>query len=703
MKILLLLNRYLVENPEIKSVRKGMIKVIPVIMIGSFALVFKSLPVPEYQSFISNFGSGIFLSLFSLINNASFGMLSIYLTVAISYCYTQERSSEQYTECVLIALVCFALLAGVFEQGFSSAHMGVTAIFTAIFSAVAASKLYIYFEKNFKFKTIFRAEGADMDFNNALVSLLPSFATIAVFAVANYAIISIWSVGSLHELFITGVNSLFDGIHQRIYSGYLFVLASSLLWFFGIHGGNVLEGVVNTQFALNEPSVFTDPFFTSIPTEILTKPFFDSFVLMGGCGTTLSLLIAILLFGKRNNTKKLSKIAAFPMIFNINELIVFGLPVIFNPFMFIPFITVPLVSFTISYFAVFFNLVPLTHHPIEWTTPVILSGYLATGSAAGIILQLVNLTVGTLIYWPFVILYERNKETDAKKQIQELVATLQEAEKLNTPITLTSMNGTNGSVAKYLANDIAHAVTDRQIKLYYQPQFDNEKKCIGAEALLRWNHPVFGMIYPPLVIKLAEEADVLTKLEQFIVSSAMNDLENINTAAGRETSICVNISAATLQHPTFIPFLRIMSIEHQFKNESICFEITEQMSLNINENVEAIFSEIKRLGYMLAVDDFAMGATSIKYLQNGKFDLVKIDGELVKSMLANPRSKDIVESIVRLSRTLGFNVLAEYVETESQQKDLESIGCFLYQGYLYSPAVTIEKYIEIQTFDSSKA
>lgn len=697
MRYLNLLNRYFIEKPEIKAVRRGMVKTIPLLMIGSFALVFRTLPIPIYQQFVSEFASGMMLNLFSVINSATFGMMSVYVTAAIAYCYAQERLSSHLTELILTSLVCFAILTGVLQKGFSVDFFGVKAIFTAIFSSITASRIYIFLEKMSRFNTSFSAEGADMDFNTSLKAILPSFITILFFAVLNYAIVSLFSVSGMHELFTVTANSVFSGINNKLLSGYLFVFISSMLWFFGMHGSNVLEGVMQKQFSgllsVNQANIKAG----AEAAEILAKPFFDSFVLMGGCGTAFSLLFALLIFSKRQNNKSLSKIAAFPMFFNINEIMVFGLPIILNPFMFVPFITVPLISFSLSYAAIHFKLVPVITNDVVWTTPIILSGYIATGSAYGAMLQIVILTIGTLVYWPFVRSYEQNRERSAKKQILDLVEKLKEAEKNHTEIVLINLSSSDGSVAKYLASDLKYAMWKNQIKMHYQPQFNNTGNCVGAEALMRWNHPVFGMIYPPLVIKLAAETGILADFEQYLIRSAMSDLERINSDVGKGTNLCINISAATLQNPSFIAFLRKMNQKHGFKNKSVCFEVTEQMSLMINDKVEAIFTEMNLLGYKLAIDDFAMGSTSLKYLQSGKFDLVKIDGELVKGMLANPRCKDIINSIIQLSETLGFSVLAEYVETESQKKDLESIGCYLYQGYLYSPAVTAENYIKILT------
>ena len=120
-------------------------------------------------------------------------------------------------------------------------------------------------------------------------------------------------------------------------------------------------------------------------------------------------------------------------------------------------------------------------------------------------------------------------------------------------------------------------------------------------------------------------------------------------------------------------------------------EITEQATLLFNEELVERLSRIKEMGYRLAIDDFSMGNTSIKYLQTNVFDIVKLDGSLTKDILYNDRTKDIIASITKLSHNFNIQVIAEFVETKEQRNALEKVECYLYQGYLYSPAVSLDK------------
>lgn len=685
------------ELPFVKAVRSGLIMIMPITMIGSFALILNSLPVVAYQNFMAGFLGGVLPDLIVLIHNATFGMMSIYMTIAIAYCYAQgKRGSGNYIIGMpIVSLASFVMMVGTFSEGFSLSSFGARGMFSAIIASTACANLYYVFDKKLRLNINLYSDGISVEFNSSLTILLPALLVIFLVGVVNQGITGIFHVSGFQELFVVGINSIFQHLGSTIWSGILFIFSINLMWFFGIHGTNMLEIVSRGQF---EPALDINAAAVAagIPaTEILTKTFFDCFALIGGCGSTLSLLLAILLFSRRRDNTSLAKYAMLPMVFNINEIMVFGLPIIFNPILFIPFLLTPLVTFFTSYFAMAAGLVPLTVTAVEWTTPVLLSGYLSTGSISGVILQVCNVAIGVMIYQPFVRMLDRVKLENAKHQMDELVGVLKQSEETQMPVILTGLSGNVGMLAKSLTHDIRHAISCNEMQLYYQPQFDEKMKCFGAEALLRWRHPVFEMIYPPLIIKLAHEAALLTQLEEAIFSTAAEDFSRIQHESGTHVSLCVNLSPATLREASLMPLLSKLVTAYQIPKDRFCIEVTEQMTMMMNPETEAVFQQMKDLGLQIGIDDFSMGFTSIKYLQSNQFDLLKLDGNLVKSMNENSRCKDIIDSVLHLAKSLKFEVLAECVETEEQLRELEKLGCLRYQGYLFSPAVPLEDYIAL--------
>lgn len=677
------------RNRMIQSIRNGLVMAIPILMVGSFSLILQTLPIAAYQSFITTFASGILVKILDFIHHGTFGFLSVFMAFSIGYSCAQQFSegNEPGFTGGVVALACFAIFSGFLSDGFTTDFFGAKGMFSAIFSAVTCVPLFMWLSRKIPLRHLY-TEGADSVFNSAMGAIIPAMLTIAIAAVFNLLIGLLFSVSSLQVLFIMGADLFFAHMGPSLLSGALFVLFNSVMWFFGVHGSDVLEGVSQSVFvpglAMNQAA--------EIPTVIFTKEFFDVFALMGGCGATFSLLIALLLFSRHVGNRKLAMLSAVPMTFNINETIVFGLPIVFNPSFFIPFLLTPLVCVFTSYAAMALGLVPLVTHSVKWTTPILLGGYIATGSIAGSLLQLFNLGVGVLIYAPFVRLYDKQKFRETKHKLSDLVDLLKAHEEDNLPITLTRHPGVLGAVAKTMAMDLSRALEIGELALYYQPEYNVHGDCVGAEALLRWRHPTAGMVYPPLIIKLADEISLLEKLEQYVLRQAAHDLSRTQKSPGLRLS--ANVTVKTLQSPSFVPFLQDLSVEYPLAHR-FGLEITEQIVLRIDSRMQKQLEAIRALGISLAIDDFSMGSTSLKYLQSSQFDVVKLDGKLVRNIAEESSSQSIVDSIIHLSRALGFMVLAEYVETQSQRNKLSELGCHLFQGYLFSPAVPYDEFAKL--------
>ena len=286
---------------------------------------------------------------------------------------------------------------------------------------------------------------------------------------------------------------------------------------------------------------------------------------------------------------------------------------------------------------------------------------------------------------PFVRMHDKQRENEVLRNIEQLIDILQTKQDANEPVMLTELEGTHGDVAKLLLNDLKKALNSDELFMVYQPQIDIDGKMIGMESLLRWKYPVFGMIFPPLVIKLAMEAGFLNELEKSIFLKVKKDMGSFDY----ETTVSVNATAQFFVSDGFYQFISTAFPDGKAYKSTLCIEITEQSRLITDDYIATTFAMLKDIGIKLAIDDFSMGYTSLKYLSNNPFDMVKLDGSLIRG-LENPRNCEIIASIMYLSQSLGFFVVAEFVETEKQRDRLMEIGCHVYQGYLYSRPLTLE-------------
>ena len=211
--------------------------------------------------------------------------------------------------------------------------------------------------------------------------------------------------------FYAAVQEPFMGLANSYGSALFIAFITPFLWFFGLHGANMIDPFMQ---AINAPAIATNAdalVAGKTAPYIVNKPFIDSFVNMGGTGVTIGLIIAIYLVGRKNKPYMVvNNLAAAPGVFNINEPLMFGLPLVLNPIMFIPFIVTPMVCVTTAYFATSFGWVPVATVMPPWVTPPIIGGFLATQSFAGGLLAAINLVIAVLIYMPFVSLATRQEQ-----------------------------------------------------------------------------------------------------------------------------------------------------------------------------------------------------------------------------------------------------------------------------------------------------
>jgi len=377
---------------------------------------------------------------------------------------------------------------------------------------------------------------------------------------------------------------------------------------------------------------------------------------------------------------------------------VFGLPIIYNPIMMLPFILVPLLNYLLAYTAAALGLLPVVCRTVQWTTPPLFSGWYATGSMAGTAVQAVCILIGVLIYLPFIKAYERSVNAALHSEYDSMVKALKESEASNSAAPVFSRRNRTRRFCRMLTEELSAALAQRRISMHYQPQYDNQRRLVGMEALMRWNHTVFGMVYPPLIIKLAEEGGIQFETERYAWETALADYAEMRERTGKRVDLSLNTTVGTLIDSRFVGTLTTLAEQYGVPCGDICVEITEQSELSMSEVVLRTLSELREKGFLLSIDDFSMGFTSVKYLQEDFFNEVKLDGALTRNVVSNRNSQEIISSITKMAEALHFTVIAEYVETEEQRCKLEEIGCVRYQGWLFSKAV--EKDEMIRKLDS---
>ena len=243
-------------------------------------------------------------------------------------------------------------------------------------------------------------EGVPPAVARSFAALFPGMITLALFS---FVMIAVTAAGTnIFDLINTFVSAPIRDVADSYGSAVTIVFLNQFLWFFGLHGSNILGGIIEPVLLplldINAAAVSAG----IAPVHIVTKPFLDAFVYMGGSGATIGLLVAIFIGSKKKQEKEIAKLGFAPGLFNINEPVIFGMPLVLNPWYVIPFLLGPVVMVTVAYFAMATGMVPKTVALIPWTFPPILGGAVATASIRGGLLAAFNLFLSIVIYLPFV-------------------------------------------------------------------------------------------------------------------------------------------------------------------------------------------------------------------------------------------------------------------------------------------------------------
>ena len=248
-----------------------------------------------------------------------------------------------------------------------------------------------------------------------------------------------------------------------------------------------------------------------------------------------------------------------------------------------------------------------------------------------------------------------------------------------------------------LERELRGALKDTgQFELRYQSQYDQARCCIGAEALIRWNHPTRTDLCPNEFIAVAEETGLMLELGGWVLRQACQDIRQIQSQSLSSSfkKISVNVSALQFNQSDFVETLMAAISESGIDSSLLALELTESAFLRNTEAASAKMTALRLHGIDVAIDDFGTGYSSLSYLSRLPVVTIKIDQAFVNRIDSDPGNQAIVETIIALGRALDMELIAEGVETEAEQQTLATLGCHRYQGYLYGHAVPLGSLIE---------
>ncbi|USD38195.1 MULTISPECIES: bifunctional diguanylate cyclase/phosphodiesterase [Ferrimonas] len=242
-----------------------------------------------------------------------------------------------------------------------------------------------------------------------------------------------------------------------------------------------------------------------------------------------------------------------------------------------------------------------------------------------------------------------------------------------------------------LEQDLRYALERNELKVYYQQQCCESEFISAAEALLRWQHPQLGMIPPDEFIELAEQSGQIIEIGEWVLQQACEQVKSWNRE-GRRMGVAINVSVKQLVVPQFVDSVKEVLALTKVDPSLIEFELTESMLMENLEAGKQAMLKIKALGVRFAIDDFGTGHSSLAYLSQLPFDVLKIDHSFVKQLPRDPHYCKVTKAILSLAKNLGLTVVAEGVEHQDQMRWLRQHGCDLMQGYLLGKPVTVPEF-----------
>lgn len=400
-----------VNLKPVVALKDGILFILPLTLIGSVFLLLAQIPYQPFNDWMASMLSSNWTEPLMQAYGASFKIIALVATMAIAYVYTKNEGHEPFSAGV-ISLVVFLLTTNSYvtlESGekvsevIPKAWTGGEGMVTAIIIGLLVGMIYSWFlRKNI---TIKMPAGVPQGVANSFAALIPG-AVIIVGATIIYTIFKYGLNTTFIEWIYKMIQTPLQGLSDSLGGVIVMCFLIPSLWWFGVHGstivGGVMDGILITNATSNQAIIDSGlPLTIENGGRIVTQQFKDCVVNLSGSGVTIGLVICMLFLAKSAQSRQLGKLAIVPACFNINEPVIFGTPIVMNPFMAIPFIATPVVIGILQYLAISMGLIPLyTGVVVPWTTPPIISGFL-TGGWRTALFQVVVIAISTAIYFPF--------------------------------------------------------------------------------------------------------------------------------------------------------------------------------------------------------------------------------------------------------------------------------------------------------------
>lgn len=659
-------------NIYIQSVREAFISLIPyLILISALTLVISIIQaltlLPENSSSLSTLTS---------INRSTYLLFPLVTMLALSFTLGKNLNQPPVA-CAILSLACFINLNNelieidrIIEGGYFDIQP-----YAMILPFIVVLSLKSIREKiSYRF---IQAPSISSHLQIHINLILPYILTFTL-------------ISSL-LLFITPIlTELIQPLAEQLQNSHLFIrglvktIATSLLWFLGIHGDNtynlIADAWLNSEIVANNIDMSTMQ---------------DFYTLMGGSGNGLSLIIAMLLFSKDERSLKISKISLPFAIFNINELLIFGLPIVFNPYLLIPFVLVPTILYCCAYAAVSFGLIAFIPHDINWITPPIINTYIASADLNACFLQIALLAVGVAIYAPFVRMshfYNHDREVAQKLALKLALGNLPPEKTIttavNSPCSIAATLDDSGLLEEIMAG---------QLLLQYQPIINQSNFKVAGFEVLPHLKCSDGTLLGPEFLRKLQSPSLIEIIQLWQVKQLQKDIGLWQKNEQKTPEIYIAMNSSTLNHPRLIKTFGIELIHYRDKTHLCLDRDAFSGSLQLEANMEHILDT----GIQVSLEDPHSESLPFDLLSSAHIRELSLQPHDAPTK-AELKTPDLLLDLVDYAHKIGHRVRLNKIDDRKQlqQKCVASVD--LLQGSIIAPRQTSEQVMAfIESWNSS--
>ena len=450
------------------------------------------------------------------------------------------------------------------------------------------------------------------------------------------------------------------------------VLLSHLFWLLGVHGDQMIQVIDGQAF-----------YHTILIDQVTVTTFLNTFVYIGGSGACWGLLLACLLQQSKCHEKSIAKLSLPLTVFNVNEILIYALPIVLNPIFVIPFVLVPLLNLGLSLLAVHWQLISLSEQSIEWVTPIFLDAWLLGRHGSTVMFQLGLVALNTLIYLPFVSWSVRNQSVRrASSRLENHLSVVGALEESAEP-QFMSVQQKSAEQQREL-NAVLKDIEEGQLQMYYQPKVSNKTgKFSGFEALIRLRNR-HQKIVGPYFLEALREHQLTHIVDYWVIQKVQQDLD-FWAEANFHPHVSINIEPQTLNEFTV---KRLIERFSNFPNQ-IEIEILESGYARNPLQFQELIAQLQQHNIQVAMDDFGTGYSNISNLAQSRVNTIKLDLSLLRN-IDNQRNKDMYLQLVILCKKLGFYLIAEGVETQVHYDFIRTTLVDESQGWFIAKALPRE-------------